>query len=116
LVKFKNGATLTLEASFVANIAKEEFTTSLMGTEGGAYLDLFDDSKTRFYREEEGSLTDTSLAHVPGGSSHEMEIRAYVQSILDSAPPKVTGEQACMVSQILDALYASSDAGKEIVF
>jgi predicted dehydrogenase len=115
-VKFKNGATLTLESSFVANIAKEEFTTSLMGTEGGLLLDLHDNTNTRIYGEEAGTLTDTLLPALPGGSSHEGEIRAFVQSILDNTVSLVPGEQGLMVSQILDAIYESSETGKEIVF
>jgi len=115
-IKFKNGATVTLEASFVANIAKEEFSTNLFGTEGGILLDLHDNNNNRIYREEEGTLTDTLFPTLPGGSSHEGEIRAFVQSIVDSVPSQVPGEQGVMVSQILDAIYASSEAGKEIIF
>jgi predicted dehydrogenase len=114
-VKFKNGATLTLESSFVANIAKEEFSTSLMGTEGGVFLDLHDNNNTRIYREEEHTLTDTSLVSLPNIGSHEAEIRAFVQSLLDDTPILVPGEQGLMVTRILDAIYKSSDTGKEIL-
>jgi len=39
-VRFENGATLVLESSFAANIAQDQFQTTLLGTEGGAFLDL----------------------------------------------------------------------------
>jgi predicted dehydrogenase len=113
-VKFKNGATLTLESSFVANIAKEEFSTALLGTEGGVHLDLHDNSNTRLYREESGTLTDTSLPALPTALSHETEIRSFVQALLDDIPVAVPGEQGLMVSRILDAIYESSETGKEV--
>jgi predicted dehydrogenase len=115
-VKFDNGATLTLESSFVANIAKEEFSTALLGSEGGVFLDLLDNNNTRVYREEEGTLTDTLLPSLPNVSSHELEIRAFVQAILDDTPPLIPGEQALMVTQILDAIYESSETGREVIF
>lgn len=113
-VRFANGATLVLESSFVLNLDHERFETSLFGTEGGVFLDLHDDSKTRIYREEDGSLTDTTLANVPKQQSHEEEIRAFVNSVAMDKPILVPGEQALMASQILTALYESSETGKEV--
>ena len=114
-VKFKNGATLTLESSFVANIGKDEFSTSLMGTEGGLFLDLADNTNSRIFREENGALTDTSLASLPTVASHEQEVRAFVNAVLDGTPALVPGEQGLMVSAILDAIYESSETGKEVL-
>ena len=117
LVRFKNGSTLTLESSFVANIERDAFTTSVMGTEGGAFLDPFNNANTKIFREESGSLTDTQPAFLRDHmGTHEAEIRAFVQAILDDKPVDVPGEQGLMVTRILDAIYASSDTGKEIVF
>jgi predicted dehydrogenase len=115
LVKFKNGATLVLESSFVANIEREEMRTNIMGTEGGAVLDPFNDANTKLFREESGTLTDTQLVFLPKLGSHEMEIRSFVQAIIDDTPVEVPGEQGLMVTRILDSIYASSEQGKEIV-
>ena len=51
---------------------------------------------------------------LPQVNSHEGEIRAFVQAILDDTPVPVPGEQGLMVTRILDALYESSETGKEV--
>ena len=114
-VRFENGATLVLESSFAANIAQDQFQTTLMGTEGGAFVDMANDANTRLFREESGTLTDTSPAFLPQVHTHDAEIRAFVQSLLDDTPVLVPGEQGLMVTQILDALYLSAETGREVL-
>ena len=113
-VKFENGASLVLESSFVLNNDKERFETSLFGTEGGVLLDLQNDANTRIYTEEAGALYDSQPVFLPSVATHETEIRAYVQAIINDTPVPVPGEQAQMASRLLDALYESSDTGKEV--
>ncbi len=114
-VRFENGATLTLESSFAANIAQDQFQATLMGTEGGAYVDMANDANTRLFREESGTLTDTSPVFLPQVHTHEAEIRAFVQALADDTPVPVPGEQALIVTQILDALYLSAETGREVL-
>lgn len=113
-IRFENGATLTLESSFAANLAENQFHTSVFGTEGGAYLDPFNDSNTRIYREESGTLTDTTPVFLPKIETYGAEIRAFVQAILDNTAVPVPGEQGLIVTRILDALYESSETGREV--
>ena len=115
LVRFENGATLVLESSFAANIAADQFQSTLMGTEGGACVDMIQDANTRIYREESGTLTDTSPAFLPQVHTHDAEIRAFVQALLDNTPVPVPGEQGLIVTQILDALYLSAETGREVL-
>jgi predicted dehydrogenase len=114
-VRFKNGASLTLESSFAANLEKDSFSTNLFGTEGGAFLDPFNTANIGIFREESGTLTNATPMSLPTVQSHEQEIRAFVQSILDDTPVEVPGEQGLMVTRILDAIYESSETGKEVV-
>jgi len=113
-IKFENGASLVLESSFVLNNDKERFETSLFGTEGGVFLDLHNDANTRIYTEEAGSLYDSQPVFLPRISTHEAEIRAFVESVSTDTPVAVPGEQALMASRILSALYESSETGKEV--
>lgn len=113
-IRFANGATLSLESSFAANIAENQFHTNILGTEGGAYLDPSNDSKTRVFREESGSLTDTYPVFLSKVGTHEAELRAFVQAIIDDAPVAVPGEQGLLVTRILDALYLSAEMGHEV--
>ena len=115
LIRFENGATLTLESSFAANIAQDQFQTTLMGAEGGAFVDMLNDANTRVFREESGTLTDTSPVFLPHVHTHDAEIRAFVQSLQDGTPVLVPGEQALLVTQILDAIYLSAETGREVL-
>ena len=119
LIRFDNGATLSLESSFIANLAKEEFSTHIFGTGAGAFLDG-NANELSIFREEFGTLTDSKPGWLPRvESSHAEEIRAFVRAIREDIPVAetgaATGEQALMVTQIMDAIYASSEAGREVL-
>jgi predicted dehydrogenase len=114
-VRLAGGATLSLESSFAANIAAPQFHTSLMGTEGGAYLEPNNDAATRLFREESGALTDTGLPFLPTVHTYDAELRAFIEAVRDGAPVPVPGEQALAVTRILDALYRSAETGREVL-
>lgn len=112
-VRFDNGASLVLEASFAAN-TKGVFSTALMGTEGGAQLSTFDQSPLSIFREEHGSLVDLSPVSLPKVNVYEAELRAFVDCIRNDTVPPVTAEQALVVTKILDAFYKSAEMGREV--
>ena len=117
LIRFENGLTMSLEASFIANIAKEEFSTHLFGVGAGAYFDA-NAGKYTMYREEFGTLTDSTPGYLPSvQSTHSEEIRAFLAAIRDDRTIEemgaATGEQALMVTQIMDAIYRSAETGQE---
>lgn len=110
LVRFENGATLVLESSFVANQEQREvMNTELFGTEGGC---SFNPCKMFFERHQ--TLIDASPAYLPEVKAHEAEMRSFVRAILDDTPVSVTGEQALMTTQIIDAIYKSTELGQEV--
>jgi predicted dehydrogenase len=110
LVRFDNGATLVLESAFVANQEQRDLmNTELFGTEGGASY-----NPCRMFFEKHKTLIDASPAYLPQVKAHEAEVRAFCQAILDDTPVPVTGEQGLMTTQIIDAIYASSEAGREV--
>ena len=110
LIRFDNGASICLEASFVANIPQEVHNTTLLGTEGGATS-----SPPTITQEKHGSLYTGELK-VPNASvnTHQLEMKAFVECIRDKKEPLVTGEHGLMVAQIMDAIYKSSDEGREV--
>jgi len=114
MIRFKNGASIVLESSFASNIEKDEFYTQIMGTEGGAYLNPGDPSQLKIFREESGVLTDTTPFGLKPNLWHEAQIESFVRAIRTDSPVEVPGEQALMVSRLVDAIYESSDTGKEV--
>jgi predicted dehydrogenase len=109
-VRFANGATLTLESSFVANMEEQDrFTTQLYGTEGGCQY-----SPIKMYFEKNRTLIDATPVYLPNVRAHEAEIRAFVKAIREDTPVEVTGEQGLQVTQIIDGIYRSAEQGKEV--
>jgi predicted dehydrogenase len=117
IIKFANGATLILEASWALNIGDpEERITSLYGTRGG----LVERTDVRggygevaeIYTEEGGNLYTKRLdrALTPAPSAY----REFIDSIVEQRQPIATGEQGAKVMRILDALYKSAETGKEV--
>ena len=109
LIRFDNGATLMIESSFCANIEKDIFNTSLMGTEGGCEF-----SPIKMYREECETLLDVTPVYLKQVDIHHSEINAFIDAVRTKKPSPVPGEQALMTTKILDAIYKSSDVGKEV--
>ena len=118
LIRFEDGRTMNLTSSFIANLDKERFDTHLFGTGAGAFLDA-NASQFTLYREEFGTLTDSTPGWLPRvESSHGEEIKMFVKAVRDGVEPEslgaASGEQALMVTQIMDAIYASSEQNKEV--
>ncbi len=113
LVRFANGATISLQTSWALNVteAAAQMNILLCGTEGGLQY-----SPPTLIREENGMLIN-STPQVPvdvPGDSFIGEIGAFVEAIIKSEPSPVPGEQALITQRILDGIYASGKAGKEV--
>ena len=110
-VRFKNGAALTLECSWLTNIKEQETTKiTLMGTDAGAEW-----PECTIHGEAAGSVTDTTLTYPDdkvGG--HQKEIAAFTDAVLNGKPSPVPTEQSLNVIRILDGLYRSYESGKEV--
>lgn len=121
LVKFKNGATMVVEASWVLNYAGEANTT-LCGTKGGVE---FRGDTVRINGEKDGSLyvmdvkpnsTARDLFHGQNLSPEEYEAKQWIYSVVNNVPPLTKPEEACVVSHIIEAMYESARRGKTIYF
>jgi predicted dehydrogenase len=110
MVTFKNGATLTLEAAFAANVEKDEtMQVSLMGNKGGA--DIF---PLKIYQEKYNTLIDTTPAYLPDENGHQLEINQFVACCLEGKIPLSTPEQGLIIQKIVNAIYESAETGKAI--
>ncbi len=119
MVRFDDGRTMHLTSSFVANIDREHFDTQIFGTDGGAFFDANNGQYT-IYREEFGTLTDTTAGWQPRvESTHGEEIKVFVKAVREKRTVEelgaASGEQGLMVTQIMDAIYKSSSLGSKEV-
>ncbi len=110
MVKFDNGATLVVEASWASHIKKDLFYSALHGTEGGA-----DFEPLTIYKTMHGVLVDiTPTIPEQEGGGHEGGIAHFVDCIRTGKQPIPTAEQGLHVLQILDAIYRSAESGHEV--
>lgn len=118
----ENGATIALEASWALNsLDVREAQTTLCGTEGGA--DMQDG--LRINGEAHGQMYTKKIELEAGGVDFYdgagddpavLEARQWLQAILNDTEPVVKPEQALVVTQILEAIYQSSQTGEPVFF
>jgi predicted dehydrogenase len=113
-IRFDNGATVTLESSFMSNIESEFFGCHLFGTDAGASLNLFSGTPITIFSEIDQQLFDMVPKNIPAVKSmHADEVVAFVRAIHAGAPSPVPSEHGMALNSIFDALYKSAETGKE---
>ncbi len=116
LIKFANGATLILEASWALNQQdREHMTTNLYGDRGGlVHRNVTGgyDFTAEIFTDEGGDQFSKTLnwrSDTTPSSYHE-----FVDSLLEQRPPMATGEQGLKVMKILEGIYRSAASGHEV--
>jgi predicted dehydrogenase len=113
LVRFDNGLTMFVEASFNLNIKQDTNVIELFGTKGGAKID----PNIEFFMDINGRFVDVK----PHGDSalsftglFESEIEHFVDCVVNKTPCRATAEDGVMVMKIIDAIYESAKLKKEV--
>ena len=112
-IKFKNGMSLEVEASWAANIAEREFMeTRLYGTMGG----LVQRNAGEGYNHEAEIFFERAGCHLdmkihPPVPATKRSMHHFVECILKNTPHIATGEEGLIVMKLLDAIYLSSKKG-----
>jgi predicted dehydrogenase len=116
MVKFENGATLELEASWAANVQENEWMeTRLFGTQAGLVQRNVQETykfEAEIYLERNGAHFDMKLHHPSRPARSAMW--HFVESIVNDVPHPATGEEGLRVMQILDAIYQSAEEGRPV--
>ncbi len=111
----ENGASIILESSWALNIPeKQTVKTQLSGPRAGA--DNFDG--VNLNGEEAGKLFNKKIKtdSFKNESAGDMEMRLWIEALREDKKPAVTAGQALVVSQILEAIYISSESGEAYKF
>ncbi len=113
-VRFENNATLILEVSWLLHhdTPGEDRQIWLYGTEGGAHLPKCEIYQTNVATKQlyNRTLQLTKDSNPP----HAQECIEFAQAIVDGRPSPVPPEESLQVMTILDGIYRSQAAGKEI--
>lgn len=114
LIRFDNGAVLSIETSFDLHMERDKSGIELFGTKAGAKLD----PELKIYTEINDYLTNVQLASPTALSFQglfQKEIDHFISCILDGAPCRAPAEDGVALMEILDAVYRSAASGHEVV-
>lgn len=113
-VRFENGATLILEVSWLLhhNTQGEDAKVWLYGTEGGCEWPgatfLANNYETRQLYNRTLQLTRDTM------EPHALECVAFARAVAEGLPSPVPAEESLYVQTILDGIYRSQQAGREV--
>lgn len=111
-IRFANGASLSIEASFAAHIEKNVWNFTLMGDKGGANWDppqIFTDEHEHMINKEPSWLPTGRVA-----DHFAIKMRNFVEHVVHNKKTMAPAEHGVMVQQMLDALYQSAEEGREV--
>jgi predicted dehydrogenase len=109
LVRFANGATLMLRASWAAHIEKAVEETRILGTLGGGQL-----NPLAIYKDEHGAMVNITPTSLPEVKGHTKEIEHFCACVRGECACQVPVEQVLDVQAILDGVYRSAETGREM--
>ncbi len=109
IIRFENGLTINLEVSWALGSRSNEQWCEIYGDKGGCewgekpgvFRDLFD---TRV----------NSAPELPEDDAWRGQMQHFVDSILNGTKPDPDAEQGVAMMKMLDGIYASAAAGREI--
>ncbi|MFV0556539.1 MAG: Gfo/Idh/MocA family protein [Lactovum sp.] len=125
-VKMKNGATISLEASWALNILESrEASTTLCGTKAGAEIHSgmsYTKNELIYNRGRNNQLMEETLSPVGGvayfggggGEEGSIDCKQWLEAVKNDTEPLVKPEEALAVTKVLDAIYQSAKDNKEI--
>jgi predicted dehydrogenase len=121
-IRFKNGATLSIEASWAANIKEKELMeTRILGTKGGLVHRNKNEGyefEAELYEERDGYLFDSSLhsttAWSPAAKQNRSAMYHFADAILHDEPHDADAAQGIVVMELLDSLYESARTGAPV--
>jgi predicted dehydrogenase len=113
-IRFDTGATLILEVSWLLhhNTNGEEARVWLYGTEGGCEWPkaefMQSHYSTRQFSNRQLTMTQDSM------EPHALECVEFARAVVEGLPSPVPPEQSLYVQTILDGIYRSEVAGREV--
>ncbi len=110
LVRFDNGAVMSVESSFAAHIGEDSFNIQIMGEQGGCTT-----TPPRLFKDEAGTMVNVEPAYMEKYSTMERKIADWIAFLHGEKETQCPARAGLAVQVILDALYESAEAGKEVL-
>ncbi|MEA3401122.1 MAG: Gfo/Idh/MocA family oxidoreductase [Armatimonadota bacterium] len=124
MLKFADGQTVMLEASWASRIKREWVYSTLCGTEAGASLervfaiDGVDETAIdtlELYTQEQGEAVDRVVKLEPDEAmGRHTAVEHFVDCLVEGQEPISPATDGLRIMKILDAMYKSADQGKAV--
>jgi predicted dehydrogenase len=124
MIKFANGATIALEASWASRIRREWVYSTLMGTKAGASLervfgvdgqdDTAIDTLEIFAQRYGQPVNEQLMFPADPAMGRHAAVRHFVECLVTGKPPLSPGTDGLRIMKILDAAYKSAATGKAV--
>ncbi len=110
IIHFENGATMMAEVSWAINMEQDGPTeyTHIMGSKAGAKM-----FPLRIYGEENGYLCNMELP-TASNNAYAAEIDHFIDCVRNHKTPESNAEDGLTMMKILEGIYTSAKAKKEI--
>ena len=111
-IRFEDGGSLSVEASFAAHIEKNEWNFTLMGEKGGATWD-----PPSLFSDRNDHMVNTEPHWLPSGRQADhfsLKMRNWVEHVHYDKETMAPAEHGLMVQKMLDGLYLSALERNEV--
>lgn len=123
-IRFEGGLVMTLETAWTANLPRDRVYANLLGTKAGAAIDSYHPIHKQgegggvvetvdLFTEEAGMIADVAVPYT-ARPSHTEEIRHFLAVIEGREKPIMGAEDGVIMQAILDAIYESAEAKREV--
>jgi predicted dehydrogenase len=112
LIRFADGRSLQVEASWVLAQADDHMGVHMYGTAGGAHLG---DNSLDLFSVNEQSRVRTSVSLRGGLPAFTAQAANFVRAVRGEEAPRTPAAQGVRLMELLDAIYRSAQDGREIV-
>lgn len=108
-VRLEGGADLILRASWAAHIRQNDWSVTILGTEGGVTT-----QPPALYHLRNGVLATEEYGNLQPRNTYEAQARYFLQAVRGEREPFVKEAETMNVQRILNAAYRSAEEGREV--
>ena len=113
LVRFDNGFTLSVEASFNLNVKQDYADVEVFGTKAGVKIDpeieIYSDMHNHFVNIQPTLLADNADQNI-----FDKEMAHFIDCVENNKQPRSTAHDGIVLMKMIDAIYESARIGGEV--
>lgn len=114
LIRFDNGAVVSVEVSFCLNLPQDTSSIEMYGTEGGAVMN----PSLKICKNVNNRMANIELcskSNFDFSLSFHHEISHFLDCIIDGVPCRNPASAGVKLMKILGAIYESAETGHEVI-